>query len=278
MSYDAQEECALDAFDGGVDPAEVSSSRLRRRARHVPAHRRAFHRFYREHFGLVWSMVRRFGVPTAQHEDAVQEVWLVAYRRMHTLDPDASAKAWLSSITRRIASRLRRTEHRQRRKLAAIELAADRPGSGAVEARDARRLLDALLSRLDDDQRTALVLAQVHGLTGPELAQSLGIPLNTAYSRLRLARRKVESFADEVGTDEAKILQALRHGEQPPPRAAVQAWIMLLPRLASAAGGAGVAAAPGAGAVGAKAGLLASVAGGASGVKVFVLTVSVGVL
>src|SRR5690606_18144694 len=108
-------------------------------------------RFYREHFGLVWSMVRRFGVPSAQHEDAVQEVWLVAYRRLHTLEPDASAKAWLSSIARRVASRLRRTDHRQRRKIAALELAAAHPQpvpSAVLEGRDARRLLDALLAQL----------------------------------------------------------------------------------------------------------------------------------
>lgn len=275
-------------------PASASVSRSRMRIRHVPAHRRAFHRFYREHFGLVWSMVRRFGVPTAQHEDAVQEVWLVAYRRLHTLEPDASAKAWLSTITRRVASRLRRTEHRRRRKIAAIELTADRPESGSasssVETQDARRLLDALFARLDDDQRAALVLAHVHGLTGPEIARSLDIPLNTAYSRLRLARRKVQRFAGEVGTEQAIVLRALRCTEQPPPRAAARAWVLLVPELsrgvaAAAAGGAaaGTAATGGTASgatalVGVKAGVMASVGGGISSLKIFAVTVGVGVL
>lgn len=279
MSYDPSDDDAQIAHV--PHDAEVSStSRSRMRVRHVPAHRRAFHRFYREHFGLVWSMVRRFGVPPAQHEDAVQEVWLVAYRRLHTLEPDASTKAWLSSITRRIASRLRRTEHRRRRKIAAIELTTHRPGGGSVDSQDARRLLDALFERLDDDQRTALVLAQVHGLTGPEIARSLGIPLNTAYSRLRLARRKVERFAGEAGTEQAVILGALRHREQPPPRAAAHAWMLLVPQLPHAATvvAAGGAASGGAAVVSVQAGLVSTAAAGASSLKVFALTVGVGVL
>lgn len=229
------------ASSSGWAMAAASSTGLRRtRVRHVPAHRRAFHRFYREHFGLVYSMVRRCGVPSSQHDDAVQEVWLVAFRRLHTLEPHASPKAWLSTIARRVASRLRRTEHRKHRKLAALYEASDRPrvaSPARVEPHDARRLLDDLLAALDDDQRTVLVLAQVHGLSGPELAQALEVPLNTAYSRLRLARRRVERFAAEVGADEADVIATLRRDEAPPSHAAQRAWLALVPELWPALGG-----------------------------------------
>lgn len=244
MSYDLREDAA-DAVDAADDEpqasqASTSSAGWRRgRARSVPPSRRAFLRFYREHFGLVWSMVRRFGVPSAQHEDAVQEVWLVAYRRLHTLEPEASAKAWLSSITRRVASRLRRTDHRQRRKLVALGHAVERPRSPAactLEQQDARRLLDAVLAELDDEQRDVLMLAQVHGLTGPEIAHALEIPLNTAYSRLRLARRRVLRFASELGAERAAVLGALRRGERPPPQAAARAWVLLVPKLGLSVG------------------------------------------
>jgi RNA polymerase sigma-70 factor (ECF subfamily) len=257
------------AASSSASASSASSTGWRRaRSRHVPRHRRAFHRFYREHFGLVWSMVRRFGVPSAQHEDAVQEVWLVAYRRLHTLEPDASAKAWLSSITRRVASRLRRTDHRQRRKLAALEVATDRPrvaALGAVEAQDARRLLDGLLAELDDEQRDVLLLAQVHGLSGPEIAQVLEIPLNTAYSRLRLARRRIERFAAEAGSEEAAVIRVLRRSEEPPPRAAAQVWVLLLPELGASVAGVGMAAST-------------SSFGGLASVKAFAVAVSVGLV
>ncbi len=215
-------------------------------------------------------MVRRFGVPAAQHEDAVQEVWLVAYRRLDTLEPDASAKAWLSTITRRIAFRLRRTERRRRRKIEAVQVAAERSSVVPVEAQDARRLLDALFERLDDEQRTALILASVHGLTGPEIAESLQIPLNTAYSRVRLARRKVQQFTVEVGTEYATVLQVLRRREQPPRRAAAHAWMLLVPQLPGAVGSTGAATGLGGGAW--------SLLGGASGIKTFVTTAAIGMV
>lgn len=258
---------ASSAASSSAWPASASSSGWRRaRPRHVPRHRRAFHRFYREHFGLVWSMVRRFGVPAAHHEDAVQEVWLVAYRRLHTLEPEASAKAWLSTITRRVASRLRRTEHRKARKLAALHLAGERTrgsSSSSVEAQDARRLLAALLAVLDEEQRDVLVLAQVHGLSGPEIAEALEIPLNTAYSRLRLARRRVDRFVAEVGTEQALVIGALRRSEEPPPRAAMGVWAVLVPQLGLS--GAGAAASSGA-------------PGGIAGVKAFAIAAVVGVV
>jgi len=254
-------------------PASASSSGWRRsRPRHVPPHRRAFHRFYREHFGLVWSMVRRFGVPSAQHEDAVQEVWLVAYRRLHTLEADASAKAWLSTITRRVASRLRRTEHRQHRKLAALYVASERargPSPSRVDEHDARRLVEALFATLDDEQRDVLVLAQVHGLSGPEIAELLEIPVNTAYSRLRLARRRVDRFVAEVGTEQATVIQALRRNEAPPSRAASRVWVALVPKLGLAGAGAGAGAGTGA-AVG------GGLWGGLAGMKSFAIVVAIG--
>lgn len=265
---------AASAASSSAWPASASSSGWRRaRPRHVPRHRRAFHRFYREHFGLVWSMVRRFGVPSAQHEDAVQEVWLAAYRRLHTLEPDASAKAWLSTITRRVASRLRRTEHRKARKLAALHVASERvrgagPGRGdLVDERDARRLLEAVLAVLDEEQRDVLVLASVHGLSGPEIAEVLEIPLNTAYSRLRLARRRIDRFVAEAGTEQALVIGALRRSEEPPPRAALRVWVALVPQLGLPGAGVGASAAASGGAL-----------GGLAGVKAFAIAVTVGMV
>ncbi|MCH9681035.1 MAG: sigma-70 family RNA polymerase sigma factor [Deltaproteobacteria bacterium] len=282
MSYDQGEDAAEDV---AIDAQVSGTARSRRRGptRTASAHGRAFGRLYREHFGVVWSAVRRCGVPDAHQEDAVQEVWLVAYRRLDTLLPDASPQAWLCSIARRVASRLRRTEFRQRRKIAAIELASERPGDGVIEVHDARRVLGAVLGQLDDDQRDVLVLAQVHGLTGPEIAQTLEIPVNTAYSRLRLARRRVERFAAEAGVEQASVIGALRRREQPPSRAAARVWLVLVPKLglsAGAAGSAGAAAGIGSGTAGmaTTTGIVSTVVGGFTAAKAFAVTVVVGLL
>jgi RNA polymerase sigma-70 factor (ECF subfamily) len=55
-----------------------------------------------------------------------------------------------------------------------------------------RQLLMRLLSELDEPKREVFTLVDVHELSVPEAAEALGIPLNTAYSRLRVARQSFE--------------------------------------------------------------------------------------
>ena len=62
----------------------------------------------------------------------------------------------------------------------------------AMARRDTLARLDAALSMLDLDRRAVLVLHEIEEMTAPEIAQVLNIPLNTVYSRLRVAREKLE--------------------------------------------------------------------------------------
>ena len=61
-----------------------------------------------------------------------------------------------------------------------------------VARRDAAAVVERFLDTLDPEQRAVFVLAQLEGLDVPEIARTLGIKLNTAYSRLRLARRRFD--------------------------------------------------------------------------------------
>src|SRR6185369_1576462 len=68
---------------------------------------------------------------------------------------------------------------------------AGRPADGPHEhaaKEEAARFLDRFLDSLDDDRRDVFVLAEMEGLSAPEIAAVVGAPLNTVYSRLRLAR------------------------------------------------------------------------------------------
>jgi RNA polymerase sigma-70 factor (ECF subfamily) len=49
-------------------------------------------------------------------------------------------------------------------------------------------LAQRALDRLDDDKREAFVLSQVEGMSAPEIAEITGVPLNTVYSRIRVAK------------------------------------------------------------------------------------------
>ena len=73
--------------------------------------------------------------------------------------------------------------------------AAPGPHEIATQA-EAVRLVDQLLEALDDEKREVFVLAELEQMTAPEIAAALAIPVNTVYSRLRMAR---EEFASRRG-------------------------------------------------------------------------------
>ncbi|HET6583244.1 MAG TPA: sigma-70 family RNA polymerase sigma factor, partial [Nannocystaceae bacterium] len=144
---------------------------------------RTFAQLYADQFRFVWSLAARLGVAPAQREDVAQEVWLTVHRRMHTLRPDASERGWIAAITRKVASRHHRTHHRAERKLAALaEVESDR--RGVMGERDSFAIVDDALARMEPTQRDVFLLAHVEELSGPEIADVVGAPLNTVYSRL----------------------------------------------------------------------------------------------
>lgn len=171
-----------------------------------------FRRLYSRHFRLVWSVVGQLGMRGAVREDAAQEIWIVVYRRLHTLDPEASERAWLCAVARKVVWRLRRNTQRFDARVAAF---ADAPRCAPADAStryEAATTAAEALRCLSDAQRSVLVLTLVHGFTAPEVSAALELPLNTVYSRLRLARQRLSAF--EVRRQELE--DALESGERPP--------------------------------------------------------------
>ena len=149
---------------------------------------------YRAHADFVWRILARFGVPDAQLEDAMQEVFIVAHRRWGAWEGQASMRAWLYGVARRVASTHHRTQSRQRRKRDALPRPPPEPG--LEERLEDRARLDALaraIASLEKDQRDVFTLADIEELSAPEIAAALGCKLNTVYSRLRRARAKVSA-------------------------------------------------------------------------------------
>jgi RNA polymerase sigma-70 factor (ECF subfamily) len=158
----------------------------------IKASKSEFDAAYRAHFGFVWRVLARQGVPVAALEDAVQEVFMVMHRHWGAWHGRASLRAYLFGIARRVAATSRRTQQRQRNKLDAIP--ARSPESGLDDQFDDRQRLDhlaAAIERLDPERREVFVLSDIEGLSAPEIADALGCKLNTVYSRLRRARERV---------------------------------------------------------------------------------------
>src|SRR5689334_11305277 len=159
------------------------------------ADRPAFDALYEAHFDFVWRSLRRLGVPEAQMDDAVQDVFLVVHRRLGGFEGRSSLKTWLFGIALKVASLHRRTAQRRRTEPLPDEPidASGLPADALTEAADAARLVRELLDALDEDRRAVFVLAELEQMTAPEISSALGVNLNTVYSRLRLARRDFDA-------------------------------------------------------------------------------------
>jgi RNA polymerase sigma-70 factor (ECF subfamily) len=154
-----------------------------------------FQSVYHEYFDFVWSSARRFGIEPGAMDDVVQEVFIVIYNRLSTLEKPEALRSWIYGIVRRTVS-----DHRRTRSVQATG------GAGGVEATASSAptplehtekkaeldILEALLAQLDDQKREIFSLVELQELPVPEAAKLLELPLNTAYSRLRAARRAFE--------------------------------------------------------------------------------------
>ena len=164
-----------------------------------------FRQVYDEHFPFVWRSLRRLGVAPCDLSDAAQEVFLVVHRRLGEFEGRAKLTTWLFRIALNVARDMGSRAHRRRE--AADSEAIARLGDGAEEAGmllDRRRAADRLLGALgalDLDQRAAVVLFELEGFSGSEIAEMLEVAVPTVHSRLRLGRAALRR---ELGRLEAR--------------------------------------------------------------------------
>jgi len=147
---------------------------------------------YREHVAFAWRVVRRMGVPADAVQDVVQDVFLVVRRRLPDYDGRASVKTWIAGICRGVVSNYHRHVKRREARLQLVSSTASASSEPGVERLDTGRMLAEALDRLHEEQRLAIVLTDIEGLTPSDVAQVMGISRNTVYSRLRLARKKLQ--------------------------------------------------------------------------------------
>jgi RNA polymerase sigma-70 factor (ECF subfamily) len=146
-----------------------------------------------QHADFVWRVLKRLGTPAAELEDALQEVFLVVARKLPEYEERGGMRAWLFAIARQVASHaLRASRRRERREREPPEPPAAEDPHRALERSEAVRFVEQFLTRLDEAQAEVFFLAEIEGMTAPEIAACLGVGLNTVYSRLRLARERFE--------------------------------------------------------------------------------------
>jgi RNA polymerase sigma-70 factor, ECF subfamily len=162
---------------------------------------------FRRHGPLVARWAAGVGGPGVDVEDVVQEVFLIAQRRLTDHGVDAAVKTWLFRTTHAVVRHHRR-KARWRRFLAgsAEEAAGDihspRPTPlEQLERRENVAFTYRILDSLSDKQRTVLVLFEIEGLSGEEISVLTGVKLATVWVLLHRAREKFrERMKQERGT------------------------------------------------------------------------------
>jgi RNA polymerase sigma-70 factor (ECF subfamily) len=142
------------------------------------------------HAPYVWNTLRRLGAPPRDLEDLTHDVFLQVHRHLGDYDPGRPVRPWLFAFAYRIASQQRRRAYRRHETHGEPDTATH-PGTLPDEqlaAAEDRRLVISALQGIDLARRAVFVLYEIDGAAMGEIADSLGIPVNTAYSRLRVAR------------------------------------------------------------------------------------------
>lgn len=149
---------------------------------------------YDRHHAAVRRFATRMSGSSDDGDDIVHATFLNALKNASTFDLERSCRAWLLGIAAQLLRRERTQGARWARLLAAFrapEPAWTRDPERALSAREGLGQVERALLRLPEPKRAVLVMAEIEGLGGAEIAQALEIPLNTVWTRLHHARREL---------------------------------------------------------------------------------------
>jgi RNA polymerase sigma-70 factor, ECF subfamily len=151
----------------------------------------------REYSAYVLGLLRRLGVGPADVEDVAQEVFLAVHKQLPGFEARSTLKTWLCGICRNKAYDHGRSASRRRRLLASAT-SQDGAGSGddpqqALLLKERELLLHRALAKLPPEQREVFVLFEIEELSMKEVAAAVGCELDTAYTRHRVARQRVQA-------------------------------------------------------------------------------------
>jgi RNA polymerase sigma-70 factor, ECF subfamily len=179
----------------------------------------AFGAIYRAHAQRVARWAARLGGPTVDVEDAVQEVFLIVHRLLPGFRGDAKVTTWLYRITANVV-RHRRRKERWRRWLggSADDVGGDVPSgepspAEALERQQANATVYRALDGMAEKYRSALILFEIEGLSGEEIAALTGAKPSTVWVWLHRARAQFLARLEAIERDE-RLENEFAEGEE----------------------------------------------------------------
>jgi RNA polymerase sigma-70 factor (ECF subfamily) len=170
-----------------------------------------------QHADFVWLTLQRLGVRDADVEDLLQEVFVVAHRRLHTFDGSARVTTWLFGICFRVAAAYRRRAHFRREhatgEVPEQPMPEEASPEAAAQVREARERLHRVIDSMELEERALFVMFEIDEVPCEQIAEMLDVPLGTVYSRLNAARQAFQkALARFEARESARVLRSRRGG------------------------------------------------------------------
>lgn len=165
----------------------------------APSRPRSVEDVFREYGDFVWASLQRMGVRDADLQDQLQEVFVVVHRRLVDFEGRSALTTWLFGICLRVAAAYRRKLARRKEQgyevlPEIIDDADEHDPEQHTALKQARIRLAKILDEMDVEKRAVLVMFEVESLSCDQIAQMLGVPVGTVYSRLHAARAQFEKL------------------------------------------------------------------------------------
>jgi RNA polymerase sigma-70 factor (ECF subfamily) len=165
---------------------------------------------YEEHARFVWLSLQRVGVRHADLDDLAHDVFVVAHRRLDSFDGSSRMTTWLFGICMRVAANYRRRRQNSyeiptglsgRNKPATVV-----PVDELLVLRERRELAETVLGQLVLGQRAVFVMYEIEAIPCAEIAELLGVPIGTVYSRLHAARKQIEKLVSLMRLETTNVV------------------------------------------------------------------------
>ena len=173
-----------------------------------------FRQVFESEYTYVERTLRRFGIREHEVADYTQEVFIRVHQHFDKYDETKPIRPWLFTFAYHMARnywRLARTTRVENMTRAKEPVTTQNPESVSSD-NQLRDLLLEGLAQLNIEKKTALIMHDLDGFSAPEIATTLGIPLNTVYSRIRHARAELKAALTTLQQPSASVRASGRSG------------------------------------------------------------------
>jgi RNA polymerase sigma-70 factor (ECF subfamily) len=164
---------------------------------------RSFEAIYKAAAGFVYNVAYRVVGKKEDAEEVTQEVFMTVYHKLKSFRYQSSFKTWVYRIAVNSAINHAKKVSKERNRTVEYDenlTAVHAPAEAHVrmDQEQQEETVNALLNELNPEQRACIVLRNMEGLSYQEIAETLGINLNTVRSRLKRGRETLVTLGKEV--------------------------------------------------------------------------------